>query len=165
MAGDLAKVQPLLQRLHLLEKPKKRFGGRNVILVSSVLGAVALALAAVAVLRRRGRLNGAVADRYAAGTVPPELGAPKITKTMTTTSVPPAPNTVCRAAVAKATAIITRVKSAQSTRNLEVGIVPSTGPARASVRSAPMTAAMASDARRLRRVVRPPNAIAIVDER
>ena len=53
-AGDLAKVQPLLQRLHLLEKPKKRFGGRNVILVSSVLGAVALALAAVAVLRRRG---------------------------------------------------------------------------------------------------------------
>ena len=29
LAGDLAKVQPLLQRLHLMEKPKKRFGGRR----------------------------------------------------------------------------------------------------------------------------------------
>ena len=57
---------------------------------------------------------------------------------MTTTSVPPAPSTVCRAAVAKATAIITRVKSAHSTRNLEVGIAPSTGPASVSVRSAPI---------------------------
>src|SRR5580765_7496426 len=103
--------------------------------------------------------------RYAVGTVPPELGAPKITKTMTTTSVPPAPSTACRAAVAKATPIITRVKIAHSTRNLEEGVAPSTGPARVSVKSAPMTAAIARAARRLRRVDRPPNAIAIVDER
>jgi hypothetical protein len=53
LAGDLAKVQPLLQRLHVVEKPKKRFGGRNVILV---IGAVALVLAAVAIrFRLRGR--------------------------------------------------------------------------------------------------------------
>jgi hypothetical protein len=61
LAGDLAKVQPLLQRLHLVEKPKKHFGGRSVILVSSVIGAVTLALAAVAVRRRLRRLDGAVA--------------------------------------------------------------------------------------------------------
>src|SRR6476660_5161126 len=114
---------------------------------------------------RKGPIVRQSVGRYDAGTVPPELGAPKITKTMTTTNVPPAPNTACRAAVAKATAIITRVKSAQSTRNLEVGIAPRTGPARVSVRSAPMTAATASDASRLRRVDRSPNAIAIVDER
>jgi hypothetical protein len=62
-AGDLAKVQPLLQRLHLVEKPKPkpRFGVRNVILVSSVIGAIG-ALTAVAVLWRRGRLDGAVAN-------------------------------------------------------------------------------------------------------
>jgi len=60
LAGDLAKVQPLLQRLHLLEKPKKRFGGRNVIVVSSVIGAVALVLAAVAVRRRLRPLDGVV---------------------------------------------------------------------------------------------------------
>src|SRR6476619_8470659 len=114
---------------------------------------------------RKGPIVRQSVGRYALGKVPPELGAPKITKTMTTTSVPPAPSTVCRAAVAKATAIITRVKSPQSTRNLEVGIAPSTGPARASVKSAPTTAAIASAARRFRRVDGPPNAIAIVDER
>jgi hypothetical protein len=62
LAGDLAKVQPLLQRLHLVEKPKKRFGGRYVVFVSSVIGAVALVLAAVAVRRRWRRLAVAVAD-------------------------------------------------------------------------------------------------------
>ena len=58
LAGDLAKVQPLLQRLHLVEKPKKRFGGRNVVLVISAIGAVTV----VAVLWRRARLDVAVAD-------------------------------------------------------------------------------------------------------
>jgi hypothetical protein len=52
LAGDLAKVQPLLQRLHLVEEPKRRFGGR-VILLSGVIAVIALALAAVAVRRRR----------------------------------------------------------------------------------------------------------------
>jgi hypothetical protein len=66
LAGDLAKVQPLLQRLHLVEKPKKRFGGRTVILVSGVVGAIAIALAAVSVRRRR-RLAVAVSDVSAAG--------------------------------------------------------------------------------------------------
>lgn len=61
LAGDLARVQPLLQRLHLVEKPKKRFGGRNVILVSGVIAAVALALVAVAMRLRLRRQNGAVA--------------------------------------------------------------------------------------------------------
>ena len=61
LAGDLAKVQPLLQRLHVVEKPKKRFGGRNVILVMSAIGAVALALAAVAIRSRLRGPDGAVA--------------------------------------------------------------------------------------------------------
>jgi hypothetical protein len=52
LAGDLAKVQPLLQRLHLVEPPKKRADGRRLILVSSVIAALALVLAAVAVRRR-----------------------------------------------------------------------------------------------------------------
>lgn len=60
LAGDLAKVQPLLQRLRIVEKPKERHGVRNVILASSVIGAVVLA--AVAVLRRRARLDAASAD-------------------------------------------------------------------------------------------------------
>ena len=59
LAGELAKVQPLLQRLHIVEKPKKRYGVRNVVLVSSVIAAVAVV---VAVLRRRRRLDVAVAD-------------------------------------------------------------------------------------------------------
>ncbi len=41
LAGDLAKVQPLLQRLHLVEKPKQRHRLRNVILVGALIGAVA----------------------------------------------------------------------------------------------------------------------------
>ena len=59
LAGDLAKVQPVLQRLHLVEKPKKRHHVRNVILVTSVIGAVAVV--AVAVCRRRCCHNGDVA--------------------------------------------------------------------------------------------------------
>ena len=59
LAGDLSRVQPLLQRLHILEKPKKRHRVRNVILVSSAIGAGAVVLAVVC--RRRGCRNGAVA--------------------------------------------------------------------------------------------------------
>ena len=51
LAGDLAKVQPLLQRLHLVEKPKQRHRVRNVILVSSAISAVVI-LVAVARGRR-----------------------------------------------------------------------------------------------------------------
>jgi ubiquinone biosynthesis protein UbiJ len=58
LAGDLAKVQPLLQLLRRLEKPKERHDVRSVILVSIGVGVVA----AVVVLRRRGHHNGAVAD-------------------------------------------------------------------------------------------------------
>jgi hypothetical protein len=60
LAGYLARVQPLLQLLHRLEKPNGRHGVRNVILMSSVIGVGAVA--AVAVLRRRGRSNDAVTD-------------------------------------------------------------------------------------------------------
>jgi hypothetical protein len=54
LAGDLSKVQPLLQRLHVLKKPKpkQRHHVRNVILVSSAVGACAVVLAVV--FRRRG---------------------------------------------------------------------------------------------------------------
>lgn len=58
LAGDLSKVQPLLQRLHILEKPKKRHRVRNVILVSSAIGAGAVVL--VVMSRRRSCHNSAV---------------------------------------------------------------------------------------------------------
>ena len=58
LAGDLSKVQPLLQRLHVV-KPKKRHLVRNVILASSAIGAGAVVLAVA--FRRRGRHNSAVA--------------------------------------------------------------------------------------------------------
>ena len=61
LTGDLAKVQPLLQRLHLVEQPKKRFGGRGIILVVSVIGAIG-AVTAVAGFWRRGRVDAAIAD-------------------------------------------------------------------------------------------------------
>ncbi len=50
LAGDLARVQPFLQRLHLVEKPKERHPVRNAILVISAIVAVG---AAVAVVLRR----------------------------------------------------------------------------------------------------------------
>ena len=59
LAGDLAKAQPLLQRLHILVKPKKRHRVRNVILVTSAIGAGAVVV--VAVCRRRCCHNGYVA--------------------------------------------------------------------------------------------------------
>jgi len=59
LAGDLAKVQPMLQRLHLVEKPKKRHHVRNVILVTSAIGAGAGVV--VAVCRHRCCCNGDVA--------------------------------------------------------------------------------------------------------
>jgi len=59
LAGDLAKLQPLLQRLHILEKSKQRHRVRNVILVTSAIGAGAVV--AVAVCRRRCCFSGDVA--------------------------------------------------------------------------------------------------------
>ena len=60
LAGDLSKVQPLLQRLHVLRKPKpkQRHLVRNVILVSTAIGVSAVVLGAV--LRRRDSQNGTV---------------------------------------------------------------------------------------------------------
>ena len=58
LAGDLAKVQPLLQRLHLMEKPKQRHHIRNVILVGALISAVAAV--AFALSSRRCRPDGAV---------------------------------------------------------------------------------------------------------
>jgi len=55
LAGDLAKVQPLLQRLHLVEKPKQRHRVRNVILVSSAISAVVILV--VVARGRRGCCN------------------------------------------------------------------------------------------------------------
>lgn len=55
MAGALSKVQPELQRLHLLRKPKKRHRLRNVVLLGSAIAVGAAA--AVVVLRRRGGQN------------------------------------------------------------------------------------------------------------
>ena len=58
LAGDLAKVQPMLQRLHLVEKPKQHHRVRNVILVSAI---GAGAVVAVVVCSRRCCRNGDVA--------------------------------------------------------------------------------------------------------
>ena len=60
LAGYLSRVQPLMQLLHRLEKPKARHGVRSVFLVSSVIGVGVVA--GVVVLRRRRRPNGAVTD-------------------------------------------------------------------------------------------------------
>jgi hypothetical protein len=53
LAGDLAKVQPLLQRLHLMEKPKQRHRLRNAILVGALIGAVAAVVVAMSSRRCR----------------------------------------------------------------------------------------------------------------
>ena len=57
LAGDLAKVQPLLQRLHLVEQPKPRHRLRNVLLVGALIGAIAAV--ALAMSSRRCRPGGA----------------------------------------------------------------------------------------------------------
>lgn len=54
LAGELAKVQPLLLRLHLIEKPKKRRPVRRLILAGSVI-AVGTVLAAAVFGRQRCR--------------------------------------------------------------------------------------------------------------
>src|ERR1700722_6681193 len=100
-----------------------------------------------------------------AGTAPPAAGAPKITKTTTTTSVPGGPSLACSADVASATAAITRMNSPHRTRNFDVGMAPRTGPAIVAVRSPPSTATPTSAAARQRGVAGPPNAIAIVADR
>jgi hypothetical protein len=75
LAGALSKVQPQLQRLHLVEKPKKRHLVRNAILVGSAIAACAVV--AVAVCRRRGCCSGAVvASRGDAQAGSPEQNAP-----------------------------------------------------------------------------------------
>jgi hypothetical protein len=66
LAGDLAKVQPLLQRLHLVEKPRQRHRLRNVILVGALIAAVAAV--ALALSNRCSRPDGsAVGDGDDAG--------------------------------------------------------------------------------------------------
>ena len=51
LAGDLAKVQPLLQRLHILEKPEpKRHRVRNGLLA---IGAIAAVVAVIGFVGRR----------------------------------------------------------------------------------------------------------------
>jgi hypothetical protein len=59
LSGVLSKVKPQLERLHLVEKSKKRHLLRNVVLVGSTIAAGAVV--AVVVCRRRGCCNGAAA--------------------------------------------------------------------------------------------------------
>ena len=76
-AGALSKVQPQLQRLHLVSKPKKRHRLRNVVLVGSVIafGAVAAGV----VFRRRGCCGSALAvNGGAAHASFPEQGTPDV---------------------------------------------------------------------------------------
>ncbi len=54
LAGDLAKVQPMLVRLRLIEKPKKRRPVRYLVLAGSVI-AVGTVIAAVVFGRQRCR--------------------------------------------------------------------------------------------------------------
>ncbi len=68
LAGHLANVAPLLQRLHLVEQPKQRHRLRNVILVGTLIVAAA---AVVAMSSRRCRPGEpAVGDGGAAGAGP-----------------------------------------------------------------------------------------------
>jgi hypothetical protein len=52
LAGALSKVQPQLQRLHLLPPPKKSHRRRNAILIASA--AIVAVVVAAGLLRRRG---------------------------------------------------------------------------------------------------------------
>ena len=52
LAGALSKVQPQLQRLHLLPQPTKSHRRRNVILIGSAIAVAAVVAAGM--LRRRG---------------------------------------------------------------------------------------------------------------
>jgi hypothetical protein len=52
LAGELAKVQPMLVRLRLIEKPKKRRPVRRLILAGSMI-AVGTVIAAVVLGRKR----------------------------------------------------------------------------------------------------------------
>ena len=61
LAGALSKVQPQLQRLHLLPEPKKSHRLRNAILFGSAAIAVA-AVVTAAVVRRRGGCKDALLD-------------------------------------------------------------------------------------------------------
>ena len=57
LAGDLAKVQPMLVRLHLIEKPKKRRPVRTLIAIGSVIALVTV-VAAVVFGRKRCQPSG-----------------------------------------------------------------------------------------------------------
>ena len=75
LAGDLAKVQPLLQRLHLMEQPKQSHRLRNVLLVGALVGAIAAV--ALAMSSRRCRPDeAAVEDGVDAETGPTDEEAP-----------------------------------------------------------------------------------------
>ena len=52
LAGELARVQPMLVRLHLIEKPKKRRPVRSLIVAGSVIALVTV-VAAVVLGRKR----------------------------------------------------------------------------------------------------------------
>jgi hypothetical protein len=76
LAGALSKVQPQLQRLHIVEKPKQRHVLRNVILIGSTIAVGAVV--AVAVCRRRACCGGAVAGNAGdAKASSPEQGTPE----------------------------------------------------------------------------------------
>jgi hypothetical protein len=59
LAGTLSKVQPQLQRLHLVEKPKPRRRVRIAVLVGGMMAVGAVV--AVVLFRRQGCGDGAVA--------------------------------------------------------------------------------------------------------
>jgi hypothetical protein len=61
LAGDLSKVQPLLQRLHIVAKPKQRHPVRNLVLIGGAIAAGAVV--AVVVGRRCGCCNDALTGR------------------------------------------------------------------------------------------------------
>lgn len=60
LAGGLPKVQPQLQRLHIVEKPKRRHVLRNVVFVGSTIAALLQKLRIVDKPKRRHLLRNAV---------------------------------------------------------------------------------------------------------
>jgi len=67
LAGDLPKVQPQLRKLHIVEKPKKRYALRNAVFVGGTIAALLQRLRVVEKPKKRHALRNAVVVGTIAG--------------------------------------------------------------------------------------------------